>query len=415
MNTSAVFYPKIRALDFEPIMHEGEQVWLIRDPSEISTDQLLLPPVLARMTLYCDGLHDVPSIYSALENDLGGKLPAGLLEQALTTLDEACMLENDRFIKKQESIVASFRNAPFRPMALVDRNYHRDLAELEKQFAAYSANDNLDDRATWQSWSGRGIVSPHIDYQRGGQVYAQTWARAHQAVADADLVLMFATDHKGGLGSLTLTQKAYETPYGVLPTDLDVVNAVEKAIGKQDAYRLELNHRSEHSVELSAVWLHHIANKVRPGNPPPMVPLLIGSFQHFVMGNSHPKKDSKMMEFISALKAATAGKRVLCVASVDLSHVGPFFGDDYVMDAAKQEALAQADSSLMEAVIQGDAERFYSEIAGIEDRNKVCGFSPLYLMLRFMEETSGTQIAYQQCSADSQDHSLVSVCGLLLD
>ncbi len=415
MNNLSAFYPKIRHLDFEPIMHEGEQVWLIRDPSEISTDQLLLPPVLARMTLYCDGLHDVPAIYSALENDIGGKLPAGILEQALNTLDEACMLENDRFKERQDTIVAEFRNAPFRPMALVDRNYHRDLEELEKQFAAYGANDNFDERASWNTWSGRGIVSPHIDYQRGGEVYAQTWARAHQAVADADLVLMFATDHNGGLGSLTLTQKAYETPYGVLPTDLNVVNALEKAIGKYDAYRLELNHRKEHSVELSAVWLHHIANKVRPGNPPPMVPLLIGSFQHFVMGGSHPTKDRKMMEFVNTLKSATEGKRVLCVASVDLSHVGPVFGDDYVMDRPKREALVETDGSLMDAVIEGDAERFYSEIAGIEDRNKVCGFSPLYLMLKFMEQTSGTQIAYEQCSADSQDQSLVSVCGLLLD
>lgn len=415
MNSLSAFYPKIRHLDFEPIMHEGEQVWLIRDPSEISTDQLLLPPVLARMTLYCDGLHDVPSIYSALESDIGGKLPAGILEQALNTLDEACMLENDRFKERQESIVADFRNAPFRPMALVGRNYHRDLEELENQFDLYSANDNLDERAKWNAWSGRGIVSPHIDYQRGGEVYAQTWARSHQAVADADLVLMFATDHNGGLGSLTLTQKAYETPYGVLPTDLEVVNALEKTIGKHDAYRLELNHRKEHSVELSAVWLHHIANKVRPGNPPPMVPLLIGSFQHFVMGGSHPTKDRKMMEFVNTLKSVTEGKRVLCVASVDLSHVGPVFGDDYVMDAPKRDALVQTDGSLMDAVIQGDAERFYAEIVGIEDRNKVCGFSPLYLMLKYMEQTSGTQIAYEQCSADNQDQSLVSVCGLLLD
>ncbi|MEM8863614.1 MAG: AmmeMemoRadiSam system protein B, partial [Chloroflexota bacterium] len=345
----------------------------------------------------------------------GGKLPAGILEQALDTLDEACMLENDRFKEKHESIIADFRNAPFRPMALVERNYPRDLDALDAQFAAYGASDNLDEQKNWQTWSGRGIVSPHIDYQRGGEVYAQTWARAHQAVADADLVLMFATDHNGGLGSLTLTKKAYETPYGVLPTDLEIVNALEKTIGKQDAYRLELNHRKEHSVELSAVWLHHIANKVRPGNPPPMVPLLIGSFQHFVMGSSHPTKDRKMMEFVDALKTATAGKRVLCVASVDLSHVGPVFGDDYVMDTAKREALKQTDGSLMDAVVEWDAERFYFEIAGIEDRNKVCGFSPTYLMLKYMEQTSGTQIAYQHCSADSQDNSLVSVCGLLLD
>ena len=415
MNDLSEFYPKVRQLDFQPITHEGERASLIRDPSEISTDQLVLPPVLARMTLYCDGLHDIPAIYEALEAELGGQLPKGALEHAIQTLDESFMLDNARFRDKQSSVTAEFRNAPYRPMALVDRNYCRDLAELDLQFKEYGRDDDPSDIESWSNWSGRGIVSPHIDYQRGGAVYAQTWARAHQAVADADLVLMFATDHKGGLGSLTLTEKAYETPYGILPTDLDVVRALEKSIGSQDAYRLELNHRNEHSVELSAVWLHHVAHQVRPNNPPPMVPLLIGSFQHFVMGQGHPAKDSKMMGFVDALKQATKGKRVLCVASVDLSHVGHVFGDDYIMDGAKRQTLVHTDTSLMEAVSLGDGERFYSEIASIEDRNKVCGFSPLYLMLKYMETTSGHPIAYQHCTADAQDHSLVSICGMLLD
>ncbi len=415
MSDLSAFYPKIRQLEFQPVTHEGEQVWLVSDPREITTDQLLLPALLAQMTVYCDGLHDVPAIYAELEKDVGGALPAGILEQALSTLDEAYMLENDRFNQRHESIVADFRHAPFRPMTLADRSYCRDLDELKAQFESYGADDSHEDLALWENWSGRGIVSPHIDYQRGGAVYAQTWGRARQAVADADLVLIFATDHKGGLGSLTLTEKAYETPYGILPTDLGLVGQLEKTLGKQNAYRLELNHRTEHSVELSAVWLHHIAEQVRPGNPPPMVPLLIGSFQHFVMGGGHPAKDSQMMAFIDTLKKATAGKRVLCVASVDLSHVGPVFGDDYVMDAAKREQLIKTDASLVDAVIGGDAERFYAEIAEIEDRNKVCGFSPLYLMLKYMGETAGTRIGYEQCSADAEDHSLVSICGLLLD
>lgn len=338
-----------------------------------------------------------------------------MLESALETLDDAYMLDNARFQQKHAEVIADFRTTNFRPMALAGQNYSKDLAELANQFADYGKQDSPAAIALWDDWSGRAIVSPHIDYQRGGAVYAQTWARAKKAVAEADLVLMFATDHKGGLGSLTLTEKPYETPYGILPTDLELIRKLATAIGKQDAYRLELNHRKEHSVELSAVWLHHIAHQVRPNNPPPMVPLLIGSFHHFVTGKGHPTQDHKMMQFLKMLTAATAGKRVLSVASVDLSHVGPEFGDNYVMDERKRTELVKSDASLIEAVIAGDEERFYQEIASIHNQNKVCGFSPLYLMLKFLGKTAGKQIAYEHCPADPDDESLVSICGLLLD
>ena len=33
----------------------------------------------------------------------------------------------------------------------------------------------------------RGLVSPHIDYQRGGLVYAQVWRAAAQAAREAEL------------------------------------------------------------------------------------------------------------------------------------------------------------------------------------------------------------------------------------
>ncbi len=170
--------PKIRPLDFQPVNHQGEQVWLVRDPQEITSTQLILPPVLAQMTVYCDGLHDIPAIYAALERDLGGQIPQGALEEALETLDNACMLDNDRFQQKKSEVFNNKTTEEFRPMALAWLNYSQDLAELAEQFSAYGADDDAADLARWESWNGRGIVSPHIDYQRGGRVYAQTWARS---------------------------------------------------------------------------------------------------------------------------------------------------------------------------------------------------------------------------------------------
>jgi AmmeMemoRadiSam system protein B len=176
------------------------------------------------------------------------------------------------------------------------------------------------------------------------------------------------------------------------------------------AFDEELHHRKEHSVELSAVWLHY----TRQENPPPMIPILCGSFHNFVMNGGHPDNDPLLSRFVEALKKETAGRKVLAVASVDLAHVGPNFGDYFVMNKDRRSALADSDRSLMDAIRQGNAARFYEEIAAVEDRNRICGFSSIYLMLRYLGETSGVKVAYEHCAADTADASLVSICGMLL-
>ena len=233
------------------------------------------------------------------------------------------------------------------------------------------------------------------------------------AVAEADLVLIFGTDHNGGLGTVTLTQLPYATPFGVLPAAPDVVQALAAAIGPEQAYDLELNHRAEHSVELSAVWLHHTCQQLGR-TPPPMVPILCGSFHHFVTNGQHPARDETLNAFLDALRESTAGKKVLAVASVDLAHVGPAFGDPHAFDAARLAQLATSDRRLIAAINQGDYERFYNEIASVQDRHRICGFSSTYLMLRYLETAQGQEVAYAQCSADDDGSSVVSICGLLL-
>jgi predicted class III extradiol MEMO1 family dioxygenase len=84
------------------------------------------------------------------------------------------------------------------------------------------------------------------------------------------------------------------------------------------------------------------------------------------------------------------------------------------MDEVRRQALRASDGRLIEAILDGDAARFYNEIAAVEDHNHICGLSSIYLMLRYLEPTQGIQVAYEQCPADPSNHSLVSICGLLL-
>ena len=403
--------PRLRQLDFQPVYHQGEQMWYLRDPMELSSEQLVMPPALAQLLLFCDGNHTPQQIHAAFCQQIGQPLDFIITEQALAQLDAACLFDNDRARQALEQQKIDFRSQPHRHPTLADLSYPANPRQLTMMLDEYGRNDQLNG---WQPWRGRGIISPHIDYQRGGKVYSKVWRRAQTAVLEADLVIILGTDHNGGPGTFTLTHQPYATPYGVLPTDTELVDTLATAIGEEAAFAEELHHRREHSIELSAVWLHYIYQQAGV-EPRPMVPILCGSFHHFVMNGHHPAQDDLLATAVATLQSATAGKKVLTVASVDFAHVGPAFGDDYTMDDGRRAALRQADHNLVQAIIRGDDASFYDQIAAVEDRNKVCGFSSIYLMLRYLQATEGVQVAYNHCPADEDNHSLVSIAGILLE
>lgn len=398
--------PQLRPLDIQPINYEGRQMWLLRDPLELSDMQLVLASPLAQLLVYCDGSRDTEEIRSTLALDLGIPVDFAIIEDTINQLDEACLLENERSEQALHSQLASFRKQDSREPSLAGLGYSADPFELTTEFLAYGEGDDL---AGWKPWMGRGIISPHIDYLRGGEVYSQLWRRAEMAVKQAELVIIFGTDHYGRDGSITLTSRPYETPFGLLPNEPQLINALAEVIGP-DAFTEELNHSKEHSVELSATWLHFVNDR----QPTSMIPVLCGSFGGFIHGQGHPAEDQKISSFVDALRELTAGKKVLAVASVDLAHMGPNFGDNFIMDVSRRERLIQEDELLIEAIGKGDAEEFFGRVASVEDRNRVCGTSSIYLLLRYLGATTGELISYKHCPADQQDTSLVSICGMLL-
>jgi MEMO1 family protein len=386
-------------------------MWLLRDPLQLSQQQLIFPAALAQILPLLDGSRDLEAIRVAFGQSVGDDVPAELVASTIEELDAAFLLDNARAREEQEQHLARYRAQPFRAPTLAGLGYPDAIDELTSVLAGYEAQAG---QVTARNWHGRGIVSPHIDYQRGGPVYASVWQHSHAAVAGADLILLFGTDHSGGPGTITLTMLPYATPFGILPTEPELLARLAAAIGPEQAFALELNHRHEHSVELSAVWLHYVYHQLGQP-PPPMVPILTGSFQHFVGNGLHPRQDGTLTRFIETLQAETAGRRVVAVASVDFAHVGPSFGDPFVMDAARREKLRQSDTRLLTAIGAGDHSQFYDQIAAAGDRNRICGFSATYLMLRYLDGAEGTMVAYEHCPADEQNNSLVSICGLLLD
>jgi len=252
------------------------------------------------------------------------------------------------------------------------------------------------------------LVSPHIDYARGGSVYAQVWGGAAEFVRSADLAVIFGTDHFGEDDRLTLTRQHYATPFGVLPTAHGVVDALAKTVGEEESFSGELRHRGEHSIELAATWLHHI----RGGQACELVPILCGTFERFFGSNENPEDDPAIDQLLGTLRSATAGHKTIVVAAGDLSHVGPAFGGR-PLDLVGRARLQSADDELMELMCAGDAQGFFEAIGSVDDANNVCGAVPIYLTIRLLSPVQGERIAYDRCPADEQGNSLVSICGVL--
>jgi AmmeMemoRadiSam system protein B len=433
--------PKLRPVEVRSFVDQGRPVFVLRDPLALSDKVTIVPQVLGPLLALLDGSRDVAGLHASLLVRAGMRVAPEIIQRVVDQLDDALLLQNDHFARAYAETLRTYRTTPFRPPALAGPSYPAEPAALRGLLDGYlggisvngsHANSSVGHVASPvhitpdplqvslgdSNGSERGechtgivgLVSPHIDYQRGGRVYAGVWERAADAVRGADLAIILGTDHAGGAGRITLTRQHYATPYGVLPTASDVVDAIAAAIGEEAAFAEEIHHRGEHSVELAAVWLHHM----RDGQPCQVVPILCGSFHHFVQGQADPATDATLNATLDALRSAIAGRRAVVVAAADLAHVGPAFSDPSPIDHIQYARLQAADEILIQTITDGDADAFFRTIAAEGDRRNICGLPPIYLTLRLLNgQGQGELTGYERCPADAQNTSFVSVCGVV--
>lgn len=398
-------YPKLRPLDIRLIEHQGRPSLLLRDTLELGGQYLILPHALGPVLFLCDGHHKIDQISEHATSQFGVRLPDGMVEELVSALDQAYFLDNARAARAMAAALQAYGDAPFRPPTLAGKSYPADPAELAQLFDGYLAAAGPVQPLPAH---GRAVFSPHIDYDRGGAVYAQTWKRAAAMAQAADLVVVLATNHYGGMNEVTLTRQHYATPYGVLPTAVDLVDTLAATLGPERVFAGELYHQPEHSIELVLTWLHHM----RGGQAVEVVPILTGSFQPQLQADIEPQSTAMYGRLLATLRRLTQDRRLLVVASGDLAHIGPAFDGDAV-GAEERRALEASDAQLMAHLVAGDADGFWHSIKDVEDRNNVCGVSPFYLALKLTAVERGERAGYAICPADENSTSVVSVCGIV--
>jgi hypothetical protein len=349
----------------------------------------------------------LPEIRAALEIRYGLRLPGAMIETMLAQFDQALLLEGETFEQVKRQAMAEYRVAPFRPPALAGLSYPAEAEALRQMLAGYLKQVN---GVSPVSPAIRAIISPHIDYPRGGLTYAQIWASAAEAVRQAELIVILGTDHNGVQpGAITLTCQNYASPLGVMPTDKALVERLAQALGPDNVFAGELLHRDEWSIELVLIWLQYM----RGDNPCPILPVLCGSFLHFMTGQARIEDEPKYNFFLDILRQEMRERRTLIVASGDLAHMGLAF-DGPPLDQAAHAQMKEDDATLTKTLAQGSADSFFKLMqAGQYERN-VCGLSPFYFTLSALDQSRGQVIAYDRCPADNRKTSFVSICGMVL-
>ncbi|MCC7020644.1 MAG: AmmeMemoRadiSam system protein B [Ardenticatenales bacterium] len=412
---------KLRPVPIEVAQIQGRPALVFVDPARLAGRPVLLPFAFAPIVQLLDGTRDRAMLAADLAARDDGGWPDDVIDEVIGHLHRAFLLENEASLTALSLAVAAFRDLPARPPAHADAVYPAHAGRLADVLDGYLAaigghavvragDDGPPDgpHADDIAWPFA-FFSPHIDYARGGLVYAGVWHHARAAVEAADIAILIGTDHQGPAGTWSLTRQSYATPYGTLPTDTAAVDALAEAIGAERAFAGELRHREEHALELIAVWLHHM----RGGRPIEVVPVLVGGFDHFEADPDEPERDATVRAAIERLRTTIRGRRALVIASGDLSHVGPAFGqlpmtdDDLV-------TLRSDDHALLERLCAGDRTGFFAPIQHSANRTNICGVAPFWLTMAVAEATGGTLIDYDQCPADDDDTSWVSIGGVVL-
>lgn len=390
--------PKIRAgIEMLPISHQGQTAFLLRDRWGISPD-LVLKREAAMIISLLDGANDLRDIQVMLMRRGGLSLVAmEELRELLETLDDHFILENPRFRIRKEELSQEFRKAPFRPPAHAGSAYPAEPSRLQGYLEALFGQTEETPTHTEVGSRGRpvGVVLPHIDLERGGRCYAKGYQLLKPFLGEFDLFVILGTCHVPMETPVCLTGKTFQTPLGDVVCAEELAREVCETAGL-DFFAEELVHKVEHSVEIQVVLLKYLACQQNCNFR--ILPVLLGGFHRVMEKRELPKADAALETGIRALKEVlgTFPGRSCVMASADLAHLGPQFGDPNSVSVSDLGRIEREDLAMLQWVVRGNPDGFYRHVMAEQDRRRICGLPPIYVWLHLLEGRQVHLIDYSQ-------------------
>lgn len=192
----------------------------------------------------------------------------------------------------------------------------RELAETVDDYLAHAEYFSTTDELI-------ALISPHAGYPYSGQTAAYAYRQLENR--QFDTVVLLGPSHHDDFGAYAISaKKYYGTPLGAVELDQPFIDALSQ---KVRLTRVERDR--EHSLEIQLPFLQRMLGDFK------LVPIML-SLPFYIVGEKamHPSE-----QLAAALAELARGKRVLFVASSDLSHLPDYQAVKH-FDARTEELVA---------------------------------------------------------------------------
>jgi AmmeMemoRadiSam system protein B len=410
--------PKLTDVQAQEVKSDGQTMWALHKSGHSREEGLLLSAEGVAIAVFFDGTRNLRSVQRALYERYGQLLYVERIHELASALYRCGLLDTsppmpagDEPTSPQRRSRVSQPSSHLRAAFHAGGAYEKDpdlLRQSIEDFFAHPEGPGVVRPPDNDGPELLGIVAPHIDPQRGGIAYAH----AYKAVAErsrADLFVVFGTAHESPGELLTLTRRSYDTPLGAVPTDEEALAILYAELGER-IFKEEAAHDTEHSIEFQALFLRYL-NEHRSIS---MLPVLCSSLYRPPTSWPHPREDPWIDRFLTALAAATRGRRVTYIAAADLSHVGRMYGDDAGPTPEALQQLRTRDLESLDRVLDGDADGFFDHVAPDAAKRRICGLTPIYMLLRATEGAKGRLARYSQW-VGTDEASAVTYAAVTID
>jgi len=399
--------PKLRTdMEIFPTSYQGQKALVVKDALGLIKNPVVLQGQLLSFIGLIDGKRTPRDIQLELIRQQDGVF-VGFedVQSLLSELDSLFLLDSIHYRDTKKKVFAEYNQQPVRSAVLAGQAYpasNEALKEYMDSFFPEIPGESVDKRSE-QAFA---LIAPHIDLRVGKKVYAQAYAAVREA--SPKTVVLLGTGHSLHQYYFSMTEKDFETPFGVVKTEKALVRKLREADEKVVAPH-DIDHRNEHSIEFQLIFLQHLF-----GSEFALVPVLCGSLHNaltdFSLASEIPGVNGILSELRKFVK--DKGSEAFVVAGVDFSHIGPKFGHSFQASSLISEARDH-DTRLIDTICRGDPLDFWAEAKRVDNRYNVCGFSSIACLLEILPGCVGQCLGYDFWE-EEETQSAVSYAAITL-
>lgn len=389
-----ILRPHLRPIQPLPLVKDGQKYVALRDMTALSVNTMVLPAPAVQALQFFRGEESLDSIAAKFS------APVEQFVDLANRMDELGLLWGPTFERLEKELHEKLRKQGTLPAGAA-MSMGEDEATARARIEEYFAQ--TDDPELEQTPIG--IITPHLDYERGWPNYAAAYYPLRN-MAKPDRVVVLGTNHHGIGDGVVMCEYGFVSPFGNVRVDADVLSRMTERFGRSLTVD-QLDHIPEHSIQLQLPWIQYCFGDVPVVAalvPDPLVPMLEDNDERVTFERFVPALSEALAE---------AGGTTFFVASSDLSHVGPQFGEPRRIDDQRRIDVETHDREMMAKFLTGDPEEFLGAMRWNNNPTRWCSIGNMAATLMLARPATVELIDYRQ-ACDDEGTTLVSSAAMAL-